>query len=71
MIKFKDIFAPGINLGWNVRNAPITILAGFQMGPLLREVRVDNVVLNNSVYYRYGLSIVVDIPIINLYNKRE
>jgi len=70
-IQFKDVFAPGINFAWNIRNAPITILAGVQMGPLLREVSAVNVIRANSIYWRYGISVVVDIPIINFYNKRE
>jgi len=70
-IQLKDIIAPGVNLVWNIRNAPISIMAGAQMGPILRKIYADNVIKEDNIYIRYGLSVVVDIPIINLYNKKD
>lgn len=70
-IQLKDIVSPGFSVVWNIRNAPISIMAGAQMGPILRKVYADDVVKEDNIYIRYGLSVVVDIPIINLYNKKD
>lgn len=70
-IQLKDIVSPGFSLVWNVRNAPISIMAGAQMGPVLRKVYATDIVKEDNIYVRYGLSVVVDIPILNLSNKKD
>ncbi|MFH0843722.1 MAG: hypothetical protein V1903_14045 [Bacteroidota bacterium] len=68
-IMLKDILAPGIFFNWSIRNSPVTLLAGGQIGPMLREVTGNEFKKNDNYYIRYGVSVLVDIPILNLFNK--
>jgi hypothetical protein len=42
---------------------------GVQMGPNLRTVTAAGNDYSNSIYLRYSMSVVVDIPIFNFYSK--
>ena len=66
-VKLQNILAPGLYFSHHFRNAPVSLLIGGQMGPLLRDVNA----IDENVYYRVGFSFVVDIPFLNLYNKPE
>ncbi len=70
-VKLQNILAPGVFISYHFRNAPISLLLGGQMGPLLREVSAEDFKVEDNIYYRLGLSLVVDIPLLNLYNKPE
>jgi len=82
-IQLKDIISPGFFLSIGLPKLPISISGGFQLAPNLRSISVvdnkNNVLdantngLANSytgkLYTRWSISIVVDIPILNLYTK--
>ena len=70
-VKLQNILAPGVYISYHFRNAPISLLLGGQMGPLLREVSATNFESEDNIYYRIGFSLVVDIPLLNFYNKPE
>lgn len=70
-VKLQNILAPGVFISYHFRNAPVSVLVGGQMGPLLREVTATDFKLEDNIYYRVGFSLVVDIPLLNLYNKPE
>lgn len=67
-IELKDIVSPGIFYSLGIAKTPLSINAGWQMGPLLREVTNTK---NNygSKYSRFSISVCVDIPILNFYSK--
>ncbi|AUP78601.1 hypothetical protein [Flavivirga eckloniae] len=67
-IELKDIVSPGVFYSLGIPKSPISINAGWQVGPLLRKVNLDENTFGKS-YSRFSLSIVVDIPILNLYTK--
>jgi hypothetical protein len=67
-IQLKNILSPGIFFSYGIPKLPISINAGWQMGPLLRKV--DAQINENTYSDRYGrvsLSICIDIPIVNFY----
>jgi len=70
-VELKNVLAPGLFYTHSFRNAPISLLIGGQMGPLLRDVSAIDFKPEDNIYYRVGFSLVVDIPILNFYNKPE
>jgi hypothetical protein len=77
-IQLKDIFSPGIFVSIGLPKCPLSINAGAQVGPNLRKVNsrdeVTGEYLNlyrNNTYWRLSLSLVVDIPLLNLYSKSK
>lgn len=68
-IKFEQIFAPGFQLVWGVKNAPLVLMAGAQYTPLLRGIQNGQNVLGEPSFWRIGLTLAVDIPIFNFYHK--
>ena len=71
-IQLKDIVAPGLFLIYGLGKSPISIGAGVQMGPALRDVDPNGVAdINKDYYVRAGGFIAVDIPIFNLYNRKD
>ena len=69
-IQLKDIFSPGLFWSVGIPKAPISVSLGAQVGPNLRKLTDDpNNENAKNTYLRYSLSIVVDIPIMNLFTK--
>ncbi|MEI7661432.1 MAG: hypothetical protein WCK34_04515 [Bacteroidota bacterium] len=68
-IQLKDIVAPGIFFVWGIAHSPLSLAAGAQMGPLLREVKPSVNTYSNNYYWRFGVSLTVDIPLLNFYNR--
>ncbi len=67
-IQLKNILSPGIFFSYGIPKLPVSVNAGWQMGPLLRKV--DTQINENTYSDRYGrvsLSICIDIPIVNFY----
>jgi hypothetical protein len=67
-IELKDIISPGIFFSLGIPKTPISINAGYQIGPLLRKVTATNNELGES-YTRISISVCVDIPLLNFYTK--
>jgi hypothetical protein len=70
-IKLGNILSPGIFLVYGLGRCPISIGAGVQAGPQLREVSIPGNSISNDFYVRAHAFIAVDIPVINLYNRRH
>jgi len=70
-VQLKNIFAPGAFLYFGFGKCPISIGAGAQIGPQLREVTAKNINVDKNYYIRYGISVCVDIPILNFYTKSK
>lgn len=70
-IKLKDIFAPGVNLSFGFANSPISLSAGWQMGPRLRGVTPAANEFASSKYSRIGITLCVDIPLFNFFTKSK
>ncbi len=74
-IHLRDIVAPGLFLSVGFPRCPLSLNLGLQVGPNLREVNVlqpDGSRINkygNNTSWRYSASLVVDIPLFNLYTK--
>ena len=76
-IKLANIFAPGIYGVFGIRNIPISAGFGFQQGPALREVSIEDpnnqgMFINETANgYRWSVFLAVDIPLINFYTKSK
>ncbi|HYG19285.1 MAG TPA: hypothetical protein VD816_10155 [Ohtaekwangia sp.] len=74
-IKLKNIISPGAFLSIGIPKSPLSINAGVQLGPNLRSVKAaeGSTTTNNTyadnLYWRWSVSLVVDIPILNFYTK--
>ncbi|NCD70225.1 hypothetical protein [Mucilaginibacter agri] len=66
-IKLKDIVSPGAFLSFGIPKVPVSLNAGWQMGPRLRDLTDTNATTSGSTYGRWSISLVVDIPILNFY----
>lgn len=67
-IELKDIVSPGIFCSLGIPKTPISLNVGYQVGPLLRKVTAIKNDYDKS-YGRFSVSICVDLPLLNLYNK--
>lgn len=68
-LKFENILAPGLHLFYGLPKTPISIGAGLQLAPSLRQYTATNAVLNADYAVRFGLTAAVDIPIFSFYNR--
>lgn len=69
-IELKDIVSPGIFFSHGFGKTPLSLNIGYQVGPLLRKVKLDENLVGKS-YSRISVSIVVDIPVFNLYSRSK
>jgi len=67
-IQLKDIISPGIYFSHGFGRTPISLNIGYQAGPVLRRVRLDENEYSKA-YSRISISLVVDIPVFNLYSR--
>jgi len=65
-ITFQQIFSPGIMYAHGLPNVPITLMGGMQMSPQLRKINQRKA---NS--FRFNFSVVVDLPLGNLYTSKR
>ncbi len=74
-IKLKNIISPGAILSIGVPKTPLSVNFGVQLGPNLRNVTSTNNTANpdysNNIYWRYSISLCVDIPVLNFYTKSK
>lgn len=70
-IQLQDIISPGLFLSIGIPKCPVSVNFGVQMGPNLRTVTSTVNDYSNSIYMRYSMSVVVDIPIFNFYSKAK
>ena len=70
-IHLQDIVSPGLFLSIGIPKCPVSVNFGAQMGPNLRKVTSAANDYSNHVYFRYSMSVVVDIPIFNFYSKSK
>lgn len=67
-IELQNIISPGIFYSLGIPQTPISVNVGYQLGPLLRKVtETENTI--GEKYTRFSVSICVDLPLLNLYNK--
>jgi len=68
-VKLANIIAPGLYLYWGLGKGPLSIGAGCQVGPQLREISATEINIDKNIYFRYGINIAVDIPFFNFYTR--
>lgn len=67
-LKFKNFISPGLYLHIGLRKTPLSIHVGGQFGPEVRSLDDSNA-LSGWESFRYGVGLVLDIPLLNLYTK--
>ncbi|MFK7968841.1 MAG: hypothetical protein AB8F95_00670 [Bacteroidia bacterium] len=65
-VRFRQVFAPGVFYAHGFRDIPISILAGAQLSPQLR-----NFGGTPASALRFNLALTVDIPMLNFFTKTE
>lgn len=71
-ITLENIVSPGGFFYFGFGKCPISVGAGIQFSPQLREITdaaEATITQTKNLSIRYGLSVVVDIPLFNLYTK--
>jgi len=68
-LSWKNIIAPGAFIMYGIKNTPLSIGAGIQYGPQLREIKLATDAVIESSAFRVGVLIAVEIPIFNFYAK--
>ena len=69
-IKLVDIISPGLFVSWGIRKCPLSINAGCQMTPSLTSVSSKGNTFGTKSL-RVTLGLLVDLPLLNLYNKSK
>ena len=69
-IKLADIISPGLFVSWGIRKCPVSINAGCQMTPSLTSVSSKGNTFGTKSL-RVTLGLLVDLPLLNLYNKSK
>lgn len=68
-VKLKNIISPGLYFYYGFGKYPISIGAGAQLGPQLREISATDINIDKNYYIRFALNLVVDIPFFNFYTR--
>lgn len=63
-LKFSTLFSPGIFFHYGFKKSPLSLNIGAQYGPEIRKVEEEK----KWESVRFGIGIVLDIPLFNLYN---
>ncbi len=64
----QNLASPGAYLVYGFPNYPFSLGGGIQYGPQLRDVTRNGVDISSPAY-RYSITLTVDIPLFNLYNR--
>lgn len=71
-IQLKNIVSPGLYVYYGFGKCPISVGLGAQLGTQLREVNEGVATIEtDKLYFRYGITFVVDIPLLNFYTKNK
>lgn len=70
-VNFDQLFSPGFTFSWGFKNSPLTIGAGYQYSPKLREVTIED---GNGIFpngHRIFARVSWDIPLLNIYHSKK
>ncbi|OQP66522.1 hypothetical protein A3860_13640 [Niastella vici] len=68
-VKLKNILSPGLFVYYGFGKCPISLGLGGQLGPQLRGVNAKDINVDKNYYFRFSISVLVDIPLFNIYTK--
>ena len=66
-VEWAQVLSPGVHLMYGIAGLPLTLSAGYQLSPKLRQVTIDNNKIENRNFQRFTMSIMTDITIFNFY----
>jgi hypothetical protein len=67
-INFKNVFKPGFQVQWNLKNSPFYLGAGANFGPQFRTLDDKTISLNSK---RFFIGFGVDVPVFTLFARKE
>lgn len=70
-IQLKNIISPGLYFYYGLGKCPLSIGIGAQLGPQLRNISATDIKVDKKSYIRFGLTIAVDLPLLNFYTKND
>ncbi len=68
-VTLSNIISPGLYFYYGLGKCPVSIGIGAQVGPQLRKVTALEINKDKNFYLRFGLNVVVDIPLFNFYTR--
>ena len=66
-LQWRQVLSPGAHIVWGIKKVPLSIMLGTQFTPQLRAIKGNGSIGLDQNVWRYGISLVMDIPIFNLY----
>lgn len=70
-IQLKNIISPGLYFYYGLGKCPLSIGIGAQLGPQLRNISATDIKVDKKSYIRFGVTIAVDLPLLNFYTKND
>jgi hypothetical protein len=70
-ITLANIVSPGLYFYWGFGNCPVSIGLGGQFGPQLRSITSTDINISKNYYFRFGINIAVDIPVLNFRTRAQ
>jgi hypothetical protein len=70
-VQLKNILAPGLYAYFGFGKCPLSLGFGAQIGPQLRSVSATDINTNKNFYIRYGLNLLIDVPLFNLFTNNN
>lgn len=67
-ITLENFISPGLYFHLGIKDTPLSVNIGAQFGPQMRKIDTSNGPINYDSM-RFGIGIVLDIPLVNLYTK--
>lgn len=78
VIQLKNIISPGAFFSIGIPKTPLSLSAGWQIGPNLRSVSATGAnaakleaTYANKLYSRYSIALLIDLPLLNFYTKSK
>lgn len=66
-LQWRQVLSPGAHMVWGIKKVPMSVMLGTQFTPQLRSIKENGSIGLGKNVWRYGISLVMDIPIFNLY----
>lgn len=68
-IELNKIFSPGLSYVYGIPKVPLALKAGVQISPAITKVNSKDITYQPYTTFRYTISLLLDIPMFNLYTS--
>ncbi|WP_400193049.1 hypothetical protein [Hymenobacter sp. B81] len=71
-VRFRQVIAPGLFFMYHTGRSPVSLFAGAQLSPRLRQFRTDaQSAVQEANALRLNAGITIDLPLLNFYSRTE